>query len=199
MWLYSKGTQTLDNSYFFDLNHNLIWSWSIFEKKFDSFFLIFAKTLIFKHSRSDWAYSEPIFFCKLLNFFFNVHFGPFKWVPWRFLKFLLFTVKICILILLFGVIFENYSMRTLSIPGNDFIACWAYAEWISTHAEHTGKWFIAHWSYEETISSHAEHTRNQYNTANCLERRMGDKEQRHKIRNRGRETRNEKSETWNRG
>ncbi len=71
----------------------------------------------------------------------------------------------------------------LSIPGNDFIACWAYAEPISSHTEHTrnefwhaqpavkceellhvqsmlsipGTNFIAHWAYAEGISSHAEH------------------------------------------
>ncbi len=37
-----------------------------------------------------------------------------------FLKFKFFVVKICILIWDFLVIFENYSMRMLSIPGNGF-------------------------------------------------------------------------------
>jgi hypothetical protein len=54
-----------------------------------------------------------------------------------FSKFGFFIGKICILIRDFWVIFENYSMRMLSIRGNDFIACWAYAEPISSHAEHT--------------------------------------------------------------
>jgi len=58
-----------------------------------------------------------------------------------FSKFRFFIVKICILIWDFWVIFENYSMRMLSIRGNDF---------------------IAHWAYEETILSHTEHTRNEF-------------------------------------
>ncbi len=73
----------------------------------------------------------------------------------------------------------------LSIRGTDFIACWAYEERISVHAqpeakcehfymynlcwayaerilshtEHTGNYFIACWAYWEPISSHAEHAR----------------------------------------
>ncbi len=85
-------------------------------------------------------------------------------------KFGFFIGEICILIRDFWVIFENYSMRMLSIRGNDFIACWAYAEPISLHAEHTmnefyrtlsirGTNFIACWAYWEPISSHAEHAR----------------------------------------
>ncbi len=42
-----------------------------------------------------------------------------------FSKFGFFIGKICILIRDFWVILENYSMRMLSIRGNDFIACWA--------------------------------------------------------------------------
>jgi hypothetical protein len=54
-----------------------------------------------------------------------------------FWKFRLFIVKICILMWYFWVLFENYSMRMLSIRGNDFIACWTYAEPILSHTEHT--------------------------------------------------------------
>jgi hypothetical protein len=54
-----------------------------------------------------------------------------------FWKFRLFIVKICILMSYFWVIFENYSMRMLSIRGNVFIKCWAYTEPISSHTEHT--------------------------------------------------------------
>ena len=54
-----------------------------------------------------------------------------------FSKFWFFIVEICILTRDFWVIFENYCMRMLSIRGNDFIACWAYAEQNSSHAEHT--------------------------------------------------------------
>ncbi len=39
-----------------------------------------------------------------------------------FSNFRLCTIENCILIWDFGVIFENYSMRWLSIRGNDFIA-----------------------------------------------------------------------------
>jgi hypothetical protein len=41
-----------------------------------------------------------------------------------FLKIRFFIVEICILIRDFWVIIENYSMRMLSIRGNDFIAHW---------------------------------------------------------------------------
>ncbi len=54
------------------------------------------------------------------------------------------------------------SERMLIICGNDFIPCWAYAERISSHAEHTrkrfhrtlsilGNDFIACWAYTEPI------------------------------------------------
>ncbi len=105
-----------------------------------------------------------------------------------FSKFWFFIGEICILIRHFWVIFENYSMRMLSIRGNDFIACWAYSEPISSHASIRGTnfracsasgkiWtflhvqsmlsihgtnFIAHLAYEELISSHAEHTGNRF-------------------------------------
>ncbi len=103
-----------------------------------------------------------------------------------FWKFWLFLVKICILMWYFWVFFENYSMRMLSIRGNDFIAhwayeeqisaahaqpaenvnsfymytpCWAYAEGILSHTSIRGTNFIACWAYEEPISSHAERAR----------------------------------------
>ncbi len=67
-----------------------------------------------------------------------------------FSKFWFLIVEICILIWDFWVIFENYSMRILSIRGNEFhrtlsirgknfIAGWAYAEWITSLAEHMRK------------------------------------------------------------
>ncbi len=60
-----------------------------------------------------------------------------------FSKFWFFIGKICILIRDFCVIFKNYNIRMLSILGNDFIACWAYVEPISSHAEHTRNEFCA--------------------------------------------------------
>ncbi len=102
------------------------------------------------------------------NFFFhNLHFGPIRWVPWRFFK---------ILIRDFLVIFENYSMHMMSIRGNDFIACWAYAEPISSHAEHTRNEFPRMLSQRYnvnifTCTIHAKHTRNEfYRTLSILER-----------------------------
>jgi hypothetical protein len=72
------------------------------------------------------------------NFFFqNLHFVLLDGFLDGFSKFCFFIGEICILIRDFWVIVENYSMRMLSIRGNDFIACWAYAEPISSHAEHT--------------------------------------------------------------
>ncbi len=57
--------------------------------------------------------------------------------------------------------------RTLSIRGNDFIAHWAYEERIFAHAQpavkceqflHINPW----WAYAERMSSLAEHTRNKF-------------------------------------
>jgi hypothetical protein len=55
----------------------------------------------------------------------------------------------------------------LSIRGNDFIACWAYAEPISSHAEHTRNEFPRMLSQRKnvkifTCTIHAEHTRNEF-------------------------------------
>ncbi len=144
---------------------------------------------MFEQFRGDWAYAEPNFFWEIpQNFFFKI----FTLVLLdRFLdgfsKFWLFIGEIFILNGDFWVIFENYSMHMLSIHGNDFIACWAYLEPISSHAEHTrnefprmlsgkmwtflhvqsmlsirGTNFIAHWAYGELISSHGEHTGNRF-------------------------------------
>ncbi len=59
-----------------------------FEKKFDSFPSSFARILMFKHFRGDWAYGNPIFLVSYQKFFFFkiFHFGPIKWVPRRFFK-----------------------------------------------------------------------------------------------------------------
>ncbi len=71
----------------------------------------------------------------------------------------------------FWVLFENYSMRMLSIRGNDFIAHWAYDTTILSHTEHTRNKFsrmlnqFLHvnlcWAYAERIP-HTEHTRNEF-------------------------------------
>ncbi len=112
--------------------------------------------------------------------------GPIRYVPRRFFQIWIFYRQICILIRDFWVIFENYSMRMLSIGetilshaehtrnrfhrmlsiwGTNFRACSASD---TIHAEHTqnefyctlskrGTNFIACWAYWEPISLHAEH------------------------------------------
>ncbi len=80
-----------------------------------------------------------------------------------FWKIWFFIVEICILIGDFWVIFENYSMRMLSIRGNDFIAHWAYEETISSHTEHTPNEFLRMLSQRNndnsfSMYSYAEHT-----------------------------------------
>ncbi len=57
--------------------------------------------------------------------------------------------------------------RTLSIRGNDFIAHWAYEEWIFAYAQPGVKCEqFLHvnlcWAYAERISSHTEHSRNKF-------------------------------------
>ncbi len=60
--------------------------------------------------------------------------------------------NICILIRDFWVIFENYSMRMLSIRG-DFIAHWADEETISSHIEHMPKEFSGMLSQRKNVNS----------------------------------------------
>ncbi len=87
----------------------------------------------------------------------NLHFGPFRCVPRRLLKIsIIYSQLHCILIWYFWVFFENYSMRMLSIRGNDFIAHWAYKERISAHAH------LAVKCERFTCTIHAEHTRNEF-------------------------------------
>ncbi len=122
-------------------------------KKFRFFSFDFIS--MFEHFRGDWAYAEPNFFDDLSrNFFFKiftlVQLDGFLDGYW---KFWLFIVKICILIVYFSVLFENYSMLMLSIRGTDFIA-----HMLSIRKTN----FIAHWAYAERISLHAEHARNRF-------------------------------------
>jgi hypothetical protein len=96
----------------------------------------------------QWAYAEPNFFAELStkNFLhgqfglircfiysWNLHFNWYFWV-----------------------IFENYSMRMLSIPRNDFIAHWAYAERFYRTLHIHGNDFIAHWAYAKQIFGYAQ-------------------------------------------
>jgi hypothetical protein len=82
-----------------------------------------------------------------------------------FSKFWFFIGEISILITDFWVILENYSLRMLSIRGTDFIACWAYEERISAHAQPAVKcehfyMYNPCWAFAERILSHTEHTGN---------------------------------------
>ncbi len=131
----------------------------------------FSRWLSSEHTRNQ------IFLKRYQKKNLKVHFGPIKWVPKRFFKILIFYSRN----LHFNsdwAIFENYSMRMLSMLGNDFIAHWAYEETISSHTEHTknefppcsasGKMWTAFtcinlcWAYAERVSSNTEHTRNEF-------------------------------------
>jgi hypothetical protein len=100
-------------------------------KKIESFISIFARISVFEHFRGDWAYEEPIFLlrgiykkflCKMLTM------ALLDGILGGFSKFRLFILENCILIWDFGILFENYGVRWLSIRRNDFIAGWEYAE-----------------------------------------------------------------------
>ncbi len=176
---------------FFYLNQDLICPGWIFQNCL-ILFLNFCQNFdvrTFSWWLSKWAYVEPSFFGELSKIFFLTLVLLDEFLD-CFSKFRLIIVEICILIWLFGVIFENYSMRT-----NDFIAhcamcirwtnfcicsvcdeistvfiwtskrvvnaCWAHAEVISSHAEHTRNEFqnfIACWAFAEMISLHTEYT-----------------------------------------
>ncbi len=169
-----------------EINFNFFWPKSKhcmafvnFWKKVWFFSFDFARILMFEHFRDDWAYAELNYFGELSKIFFlqNVHFGPIRWVPWWFLKFWLITVPICILIGYFWVTFDNYSMRMLSIRGNDFIAHWAYEERISSHTESTPKEFsrmLNQWqninSFYSYVYIHAEHARKRFHQVEYLGR-----------------------------
>ncbi len=129
------------------LNQDLICPWWIF-KNCLILFLDFCQNFdvrTFSWWLSKWAYVEPSFFGEQSKKFFSLKMLTLVLLD-EFLdcfsKFWLIIVKICILIWLFGVNFENYSMRTLSIRGNDFIADWAYVETISLHIVHTLNEFL---------------------------------------------------------
>jgi hypothetical protein len=111
-----KGTQVWDSfDFFWPKSKPYMTLVNIF-KKFESFILIFPEF------RGDWANAEPIFCCEVSDFFFHFHFGPIRWDPWRFFKISIIYRRYL------ACLGTNYSMWWLSICGNDFIACWAYAE-----------------------------------------------------------------------
>jgi hypothetical protein len=53
----------------------------------------------------------------------------------------------------FLVILKNYSLRMLSIRGNDFIAHWAYEETISSHNEHATNEFSRMLNQRKNVNS----------------------------------------------
>ncbi len=69
-----------------------------------------------------------------------------------FSKIWFYIVEICILIRDFWLIFENYSMRMLSIRGNDFIAHWAYKETISSRTEHMQNEYLRMLSQRKNVN-----------------------------------------------
>ncbi len=135
-----KGTQAWENfKFFFDLNQILIlYALRKFSKKISLLFLRFSPEFrcsniskVTEHTQNQICferYPKNLFF-KIFTLVLSDRFLD------GFSKFWLFIGEICILIRDFWVIFKNYFM--LSIRRNDFIACWAYAEPISSHAEHT--------------------------------------------------------------
>ncbi len=117
-----KSTQAWDNLDFFYLNQILICPSYIFEKislLFLRFSPEFSKiSVVTEHTRNQiFLMSYPKNFFSL-----NLRFGPNRWVPWRFLKMSIIYSQNLHFNLVFLRIFENYSMRMLSIRGNDFIA-----------------------------------------------------------------------------
>jgi hypothetical protein len=143
-WVHAvKGIQALNNLEFFFPKSNPYMPLVSFRNFFCFFSFDFRQNFEvrtftrWKHTRNQiFLDTYPkLFFLKkftlvLLDGFLN-----------GFSKFRFFILEIFILMWDFWVIFENYSMRMLSIHGNDF---------------------IAHWAYEETISSHTEQTRNEF-------------------------------------
>ncbi len=168
--LFVKGTQAWDNFEFFFTLIKSLYALRKFSKKISLLFLRFSPefrcsniSAVTEHTRNQIFFIDiqknflvKIFTLVLLDRFLD-----------GFSKFWFFIGEICILVRDFWVIFEN--------RGNDFIACWAYAEPISSHAEHTRNEFrrtqpavkCEHfymynpcWAYAERILSHTEHTGN---------------------------------------
>ncbi len=94
----------------------------------------------------------------------NFHFGPIRWVPRWFSKISIIYSQNLHFNLVFWVIFENYSMRMLSVGGNNFVAHWTYEEMVSLHTEYEERIFVqAQPAVKcEHMYIHAEHTRNKF-------------------------------------
>ncbi len=102
--------------------------------------MTFARILILKHFCHDWAsIRRTNFLLRGIWIFLHVHFGPFRWAPWRYFKILIIYSRKLHFNQAFPCISENLVM--LSMRVNDFIVCWAYAETIFSHTESTQKEF----------------------------------------------------------
>ncbi len=111
-------------------------------KKCNLFLSIFVRISVFKHFRGDWAYPAQFCWSRCIRIFFCQKF-PLVLLG-RILDdfpiFRLFLVDNCILIWLLWVIFD---IKVIACAG------WAYAEHISSLAEHTQKRFYRWWAYAE--------------------------------------------------
>ncbi len=134
-----KGAQAWDNFEFFWLLSNPYMPFVNFRKKFRLFSFDFRQNFDVRTFPRWLSIRETKFFLREIQKLFSKSSTLVlldKFLD-GFSKFGFFIGEICILIRDFWVIFKNYSMRMLSIRGNNFIACWAYAEPISSHAKHT--------------------------------------------------------------
>jgi hypothetical protein len=163
-----KGTQAWDNFVFFLPKSNPYMPFVNFRKKFRFFSFDFRQNFNVRTFPRWLSIRGTKFFLRDIQK--NVFFKIFTLVLLdRFLdcfsKFGFVRGDICILIRDFWVIFENYSMRMLSIRGTDFIACWAYEEQISAHSQPAVKcehfyMYNPCWAYAERILSHTVHMGN---------------------------------------
>ncbi len=121
---------------------------SIFEKKFDSFLLNFTRISMFQHFCDDWAYAERFFVVRYVKFFFLMFtLVQLDGFLWQFFEIsIIYSRK---LIALWWGCF-GYFTKIIACAGS------AYAETISSLAEHTRKDFIANWVYAEQIPAYAQ-------------------------------------------
>ncbi len=174
-----KGTQAWDNFDFFLPKSNPFMPFVNVRKKIRFFSFDFRQNFDVRTFPRWLSIRGTKFILRDIQKFFCLKIFTFVLLD-RFLdgfsKFGFFVGEICILIRDFWVIFENYSMRMLSIRGNDFyrmlsirgtdfIASWAYEERISAHAQPAVKcehfyMYNPCWVYAERILSHTEHTGN---------------------------------------
>ncbi len=150
-----KDTEEWDNFEFFWPKSNPYMPFVNFRKKFRFFSFDFRQNFEVRRFSLETEHTWNQIFLEWYTKFFLL---MFTWVPLDgflngFSKFRIFIVEICILIWDFWVIFKNYSMRMLSIGGNDFFDHWAYEETISSHTEHTPNEFSRMLSQRKNVNS----------------------------------------------